>query len=261
MRLTILLVLVTMVLVGTACGGQPAPTAEPAAAEPTAEPSDAAAEAPTQGDTPEPTDTEESAEDDADPTATPTGEQATEAADATATLPIPQPDVEEPTIDIPASITAGAPSLGEVPGVQYSGNSVSQYAQSATASSGQAFQAAGLPNTTTCGDRPTAWSSGTPGGTATLTLVFGLPVTPTELRIIETFNPGAVVRVDVLTIGGAATTVYEAAPTSVGECPRTLSVPVTGVNVVINGAVITIDQSASGGLSQIDAVQLIGTQP
>jgi hypothetical protein len=142
---------------------------------------------------------------------------------------------------------------------------IEQWASGATASSEygsdswSAAQATGVPNTAECGDIVTAWASATSDGVDWLKLVYNTPVVPTRIDIYQTYNPGAINRVEVVDTNGQTYEVYQAAPTVLETCPYVLSIFVSGVNARVNTVIIHVDQSATMEWSEIDAVQLVGT--
>jgi hypothetical protein len=143
---------------------------------------------------------------------------------------------------------------------------VRQWATAAEASSEygstdwSAMQAAGAPNTPNCGDSVTAWASAASDGVDSVTLYYyEAPLIPTEINIVQSYNPSQVTKVEVIDPSGSETVVYEGEPKAVDECPYTLSIPVTGVDTLVMGVRVTVDQSALGlGWNEIDAVELVG---
>lgn len=129
-------------------------------------------------------------------------------------------------------------------------------------SSWTAMQAAGAPDTNGCGDYGTSWASASSSSVDTLTLYYyDQPVIPYEVNIIQTYNPSQVVKVELIDALGQFydVTIYESAPQAVSQCPYTLSIPVSGVDYLVMGVRITIDQSILGlGWNEIDAVELVG---
>jgi hypothetical protein len=161
---------------------------------------------------------------------------------------------------IDAALTGAAPTLSLAGRME-----VRQFAASAFATSERdpldqgAVQAAGLPNTTECGDFRTAWASAIPNEQAAITLLYPELVTPTGILVYQTYNPGFITRIDIVDIYGALHTVYEAEPQLEVQCPFARFVPVDEADYKANRVTITIDQATSlGGWSQIDAVELIG---
>jgi len=139
-----------------------------------------------------------------------------------------------------------------------------QWATGATASSQygeddySAQQAIGAPNTMECGDIETAWASETSDGVDWLEVTFATAVVPTEINIRETNSPGFISRVEVKDEAGLYHTVWEGTPGAVEQCPRVLTVPVSGVNVRVNAVRINLDQRNGGWYNEIDAVELVG---
>lgn len=143
---------------------------------------------------------------------------------------------------------------------------VRQWATAATASSEYgaenwaAFQATGAPDTAECGDEVTAWASASGSGVDWLELTYDIAVLPTEVNIIQTYNPSQIVQVELLDVDGAYHEIYSAAPQEVAECPYTLSIPIEDDSAYFAiGVKITVDQSVLGiGWNEIDAVELVG---
>jgi hypothetical protein len=142
---------------------------------------------------------------------------------------------------------------------------ISQWATGATASSEygddnwSALQVIGKPDTPMCGDYVTAWASGTSTGKDWLEVTFDIAVDPTEINIYETYNPSAVIKVEVRDESGEYQTTWEGDPELTDECPfiNNFTNP-TGVGVKTKTIRITIDQSVNPGWNEIDAVELIG---
>lgn len=163
-----------------------------------------------------------------------------------------------------ATLEAGIEELGPTL-IAADLDEVRQWPLSATATSQRdvvnysAAQAVGAPNTTQCGDAITAWAPLIPQSTQEeLTLRYSETVAPTEINIYETFNPGAVVKVRVVDVFGNTPVVYEAAPLFILECPRVLTIPVSGVTTTASVVIVTLNQLNSPGGAQIDTVELVG---
>ncbi len=158
-------------------------------------------------------------------------------------------------------------TFAEAGGEAQSGETLSQWAVSAWASSEysnpawSAAQATGAPDTDQCGDIETAWASENSDGADFLALEYAVPVIPTEINIYETYNPGAVVRVDVTDVPGNTVTIYEADPVVEETCPLVLSISVTGIDYPVVGVTVYVDQTNHPGWNEIDAVELVGTVP
>jgi hypothetical protein len=121
-----------------------------------------------------------------------------------------------------------------------------------------AQQATGAPNTTECGDIETAWASEASDGVDWLEVSFSTAVVPTEISIRETYSPGFINKVEVRDEAGLSYTVWEGTPAAVEECPRVLTVSVSGVNARVNAVRINLDQRDGGNWNEIDAVELVG---
>ena len=141
---------------------------------------------------------------------------------------------------------------------------IRQWAASAEASSQYAdadwaaFQASGAPNTPECGDHGTAWASATSSGSDWLRLHYATAVRPVEVHIVQTYNPGQIVRVELLDAAGRSHPVYAAAPQTLETCPYTLSIRVEDADYRAVDVLITLDQSSGQGWNEIDAVEMVG---
>jgi len=150
---------------------------------------------------------------------------------------------------------------------QPGGDFVRQWASTATGSSQYGkvdwgfIQAIGEPDTMTCGDFSTAWASETTGERAILTVEFEQAVIPVAINIHQSFNPGAIVQVDV---GNSANRnrvlPLEDSADAVGNtpCPGVFTVDASAVSVPIDFVVIYLDQAEIASWNEIDAVELVG---
>ena len=121
-----------------------------------------------------------------------------------------------------------------------------------------ARQACGKPDTDEDGDHPTAWASHKPdGGEEWLELTYRAAVRPSRVRIHESFNPGAVVKVEVLDPEKKWHEVWKGKD-STSESPGVLDVSLEPSTFATRTIRITLDTSAVEGWNEIDAVQLIG---
>jgi hypothetical protein len=185
--------------------------------------------------------------------------------------PPPSAPPEEPSPTTPPAAPTTAPTDTPVaieptatPAQPPAAGALRQWATGATASteygsdSWSARQATGAPDTTECGDIQTAWASETSDGVDWLEVSFATPVVPTEISIRETYSPGFINRVEVKDERGLYHTVWEGTPGAVEQCPRVLTIPVSGVDVRINVVRINLDQRDGGDWNEIDAVELVG---
>jgi hypothetical protein len=165
----------------------------------------------------------------------------------------------EPTAE-PVGATAVAPTSAPV-----TGGLVRQWAISAVASSEygtsdwSAMQTTGAPNTPECGDYVTAWAAASSDTEEWVELTYATFVHPTEVNIVQTYNPAQVVKVELIDNVSGYHVVYTGEPKAMGECPYVLSIPVESADYVVGGIRITIDQSVLQDWNEIDAVELVGT--
>ncbi len=151
----------------------------------------------------------------------------------------------------------------ELVGTDANGAEVRQWAVRAeatteyTSSSWSAQQATGAPNTTVCGDQSTAWASATATGQDTLTLYYAIPVIPSQVNIYQTYNPGAIVLVEVVPAdGGTPITVFSGRDTTTA-CPGVLSVdvaPAAGTTVAAE-VDLAYGQAVGGMITNDDYAQ------
>jgi hypothetical protein len=119
-------------------------------------------------------------------------------------------------------------------------------------------QATGAPDTMQAGDMTTAWAPRQPdGGAEWLKLEFNREVMIAEVRVRETYNPGAVVKVTALLAGGEEALIWEGA-----EEPAQAPVDRSFLNpqpIKARMVKIYLDTAKVSGWNEIDAVELIGT--
>jgi hypothetical protein len=117
-------------------------------------------------------------------------------------------------------------------------------------------QVAGPPDTAEAMDAVTAWASRQPdGGPEWLQLDFETAVDVAEVRIRESFNPGAISKVTGL-VNGQEVVLWEGAAQG-GAAPRDFVVPVDG-HLQANSVVVHLDTARVPGWNEIDAVELVG---
>ena len=117
-------------------------------------------------------------------------------------------------------------------------------------------QLTGPPDTDKAGDIQTAWASREPdAGSEWLWLDFERPTPLAEVRIRETFNPGAISKVTAV-VNGQEVLLWEGTAAG-GQAPRDFVVPVSG-NISAGSVVVHLDASRVEGWNEIDAVELVG---
>lgn len=122
-----------------------------------------------------------------------------------------------------------------------------------------ASQATGKPDTHEGGDKTTAWASKTADDSQEwLELTYRQAVRPVKIRIRETFNPGAVIKVECKDDQGKWQTIWEGKDT-VKDAPGYLEVgPKSPITWPCKAIKITLDSQGVAGWNEIDAVELIG---
>lgn len=120
-------------------------------------------------------------------------------------------------------------------------------------------QACGPPDTPTAGDQVTAWAPSTPDGDVEwLEVDFARAVVPSQVRVVQTYNPGGVCKVEVYDPQGVLSTAWEGQdPTPPGSGMGTSDVPLK-VTFPVRTVRIWIDSPNVPGWNEIDAVGLVG---
>ncbi|HXX93634.1 MAG TPA: hypothetical protein VEN81_08365 [Planctomycetota bacterium] len=120
-----------------------------------------------------------------------------------------------------------------------------------------AMQATGKPDTHAAGDARTAWASmEADGGLEWLELGYENAVVPTSVRIHETFNPGAVVKIEGQDLGGDWRVLWEGKD-PLHEAIGWLEVAVPA-GTAIRSIRVILDTASVPGWNEIDAVELVG---
>jgi len=118
-------------------------------------------------------------------------------------------------------------------------------------------QATGAPDTHQAGDIPTAWASRQPdAGEEWLSLEYSNQVQLAEVRVRETYNPGAISRVVALLPNGQEQVIWEGV-TDPTEAPIDTVFPVPG-NIVAKSVKVYLDTRRVAGWNEIDAVEIVG---
>lgn len=180
-----------------------------------------------------------------------------------AATPVPQPS---PTATVREAAATPMPQPSPTATAREAAAPIRQWAAHAEASSEYdnpdwaARQATGAPDTFECGDLETAWASAGENTVEWINVYYQTPVYPTEIRIIQSYNPDQVVQVDLIDMQGRFVTVYTGQPRAVETpCPYTLVISGDWEDTLVQGVRITVDQSVLGlGWNEIDAVEIVG---
>ena len=136
-----------------------------------------------------------------------------------------------------------------------------QWAGGAEASSEwneNARMACGEPDSQRPGDGRTSWASREPdGGKEWLELAYRAAVRPVHIRIYESFNPGAIVRVEAQDAGRMWQVLWKG-KSGRPKAPACMDVRLDRPSFATRVLRITLDTARVKGSNQIDAVQLIG---
>jgi len=118
-------------------------------------------------------------------------------------------------------------------------------------------QALGPPDTTDAGDRPTAWATRSPtGGEEWLKLEFQRAVDVAEVRVRETYNPGAISKVTAFLANGQEVTIWEGEEPP-GQAPLDTAFPAS-VPIRSSSVKVYLDTRRVPSWNEIDAVELVG---
>jgi hypothetical protein len=121
-----------------------------------------------------------------------------------------------------------------------------------------ALQATGAPDTPVAGDIGAAWASKEADmGDVWLELDFEIAVAPQSIRIRETYNPGAVARVEAVLEGGTRETLWEGRADA-AQAPRWFEPALRSASASVRTIRLVLDTNRVQGWNEIDAVELLG---
>jgi len=123
-----------------------------------------------------------------------------------------------------------------------------------------ARQATGAPDVPSHVDDPHAWAPSTSERQQEwLEVTFAKPVSATELRIRQSFNPGTIVRVDVIDTDGRSVATWSGHDSSAYPPDQIawFAIRFPATQVPVQRARIVLDTPAAKGWKEIDAVQLV----
>ncbi|MBL9189794.1 MAG: hypothetical protein JNK23_20095 [Opitutaceae bacterium] len=177
--------------------------------------------------------------------------------------PASTPAAPRPTAPAPSS---RAPSTGPAasPGAPASGL---QWAVAAKASSEYratnygANQAVGAPNVRAYGDSGSAWAPKTENaGAEWIELTYAAPVRATGARVIQSFNPGAIVQIDFIDAAGAVAATWHGPDTATYPAGRigVLEIKLPAPAPAVTKLKVILDTKRVRGWNAIDAVALLG---
>jgi hypothetical protein len=120
------------------------------------------------------------------------------------------------------------------------------------------MQATGAPDTFMAGDITTAWATeATDKGIEWLELSYDNPIPANLVRIHETYNPGAVVRVELFDENGQQIAQIPVKDTN-RNAPAFLNVSFPTTSAAVSTVKVVLDTSLVPGWNEIDAVELCG---
>lgn len=111
------------------------------------------------------------------------------------------------------------------------------------------------------GDSPLAWASADRNnGLQWVELGFAEAVYVDSVEIYEIFNPGAIVKIELLDTIGGSHLIWEGTGGPAGSTARVFSAKNGIVTVPCNGVRITLDTDSVSGWNEIDAVSITGSR-
>jgi hypothetical protein len=118
-------------------------------------------------------------------------------------------------------------------------------------------QATGAPDTPRAGDQVTAWASaGADGGMEWLQTEYERPVEVSQIRVLESEAPGAVVKITALAAGGGEIVLWQGnEPQNAAPADQMFAVP---PGTTAQSIRVYLDTAKVPGWNEIDAVELIG---
>lgn len=120
-------------------------------------------------------------------------------------------------------------------------------------------QMLGAPNVKNYGDNGNAWASKEQDkGMEWVKLTFEKEVNANEIRIKETYNPGAISKIELIDTKNMNHTVYESNANAKDKKMQYLVASFEKTPYKTKTVKITIDSKAVSGWNEIDAVQLVG---
>lgn len=123
------------------------------------------------------------------------------------------------------------------------------------------MKATGAPDVESYRDDANSWASKEQdAGIEWLEVGFDRAVTPSEIRIRQNYNPGAIIKVELFDEAGGAHTVWQG-PDATAYAERAiawLTAKTDGATYKTQRAKITLASNAVPGWNEIDAVQLVG---
>jgi hypothetical protein len=118
-------------------------------------------------------------------------------------------------------------------------------------------QALGSPNTDGAGDLVTAWASQTPDGQPEwLICEYEKPLNVASIRVHETYNPGALVKVTAFGVDGKEVIAWEGKDPTARDEPRGVSVIPIALGFDVQRIKLYLDSQAVPGWNEIDAVAI-----
>ncbi len=134
------------------------------------------------------------------------------------------------------------------------------YSSQYSSTSWSAQQAVGAPNTTTYGDRATAWAPKNKDGTTEyISLRYATPVYATGVSVRETYGNGFVTKIDVRDANtGTFKTVWSGKDATTRNQPAYINATFPQTSYPVDGVRIWVNTNHSSSWEEIDAVKLIG---
>jgi hypothetical protein len=159
--------------------------------------------------------------------------------------------LERPTLPIPAAPAA----TGAARPVTWAAT-VRAFSSQYTADSWSANQARGAPDVfPRHGDISESWAPLEPdAGPEFIEVGYNAPRRASGVEVLETFNPGAITDVQVITADGERRSVYHAAAAAMGDIAYRRHIDFACTDVPVVAVRVTLDTKAVPGWNEIDAI-------
>jgi len=208
--------------------------------------------------------------DSAESNATPPSPPAATPLDQTGAKPIDQTGAKPPgaTAATPpkvvGEVSSGDPSVLDA---SFASDERAQWAAAASASSQyssptySASRVIGPPEVAAHGDDANAWAPSTPdGGAEWLRCTFARAVFAAEVRVRQTYHPGAIARVTLAGAGGRSLVVFEGVDPTAYPAGQVgwFVVRFPDTDFVVDTVTVDFDTARVGNWNEVDAVQLVG---
>ncbi|CAN5781576.1 hypothetical protein BH11MYX3_BH11MYX3_02160 [soil metagenome] len=166
-------------------------------------------------------------------------------------------DYRQQVAAIDAAWTA-PPVVVAPPAIQWA-SSVRGFSTQYTATSWAADRVLGAPDVFPAhGDNANAWASlGADDRDEWIEVAYAQPMHVSAVEVLETYNPGAVSALELVTVSGQRLTVYQGAPGTTGKTSNTLHVDLRCTTEPIVAVKVMLRSTKVAGWNELDAIGLV----